>query len=368
MKRGENIYLRKDGRWEGRYIKGRTVSGRAVFGSVYGKSYKAVKAKLLPLKLAHTTPVGGRYSGLFSGWLRCWLEGQSGKVKESTQACYHRQMTLHILPALGDIPLQKLSAQTIQDFVNQLANKGLAPSTVNGIFRIVSAAVQKAADEFIIPVNVCAKIELPKGRIMEVEALTRTEQEQLETVAAQDKNGLAALLSLYTGMRVGEISALRWEDVDLENGLIQVRRTAQRISLQRNKETKTSVIFGPPKSASSMRLIPLPQTMTDCLKKHRETAVSEYVITSRRGFAEPRVLQYRLQSLIKKAGITPTRFHALRHSYATRCIELHIDITTLSKNLGHASTKMTFDVYTHASLEHRKEAVQDLNTLYQNIG
>jgi len=175
-------------------------------------------------------------------------------------------------------------------------------------------------------------------------------------------------LSLYTGMRVGEISALRWEDVDLENGLIHVSQTAQRVCLESAGASKTSVIFGTPKSASSMRLIPLPQTMTDCLKKHRETAVSEYVITSRRGFAEPRVLQYRLQSLIKKAGITPTRFHALRHSYATRCIELHIDITTLSKNLGHASTKMTFDVYTHASLEHRKEAVQDLNTLYQNIG
>lgn len=364
-RRGENITHRKDGRWEGRYIKGRKEDGKAQFGFIYGKSYGEVKARLLPLKLQYSSVASRRtYSGPFSGWMRYWLEDNRSSFKESTYVSYRRKVTLHILPALGDKDLGRMTGTDISRFITELANKGLSSSTINTIYCILSSAIKKAADDQVIASNICIGITLPKIAKKRVRALTNDEQKRLEHVARTDKYGDAIILALYTGLRIGELCALEWSNVDLKNGTIFIEKTMQRLtSFENNKKTK--IVFGSPKSEASIRLITLPSHITQMLCEMKKQAQSEYVISCKGSFTEPRTLLYRLQRMAEKAGVRPLRFHALRHTYATRWIEMNLHVSTLSHNLGHASTRMTMDIYTDSLPEHETRAAAALDKLYE---
>jgi len=187
----------------------------------------------------------------------------------------------------------------------------------------------------------------------------------LERAAKEDKNGFAVLLAGYTGLRIGEICGLTWRDVDLENGVIHVSRTVRRIQCHEPEAiSKTAVVIGSAKSDRSERSIPLPSRIIQLFGEHRETSVGEYVFSYRGHPLEPRTLQYRFKALLKKAGLVDINFHALRHTFATRCLELCFDIKTLSEILGHASAKMTLDRYGHSQMEHKRLAMRTLDELF----
>jgi integrase len=356
-RKGENIYKRKDGRWEGRYIKGKKENGKPRYGYVYGAKYGEVKGKLLPFKLRHADrpEAAERLPCLFRDRLAAWLASASESLRPSTLASYRRMARVHLLPALGDKPLHTLDREALEAFAESLKAKNLSGGTRRNILRLLLSVLGQArAGEL-------EGFTLPQAEKRKVPVLSRSEQERLESTALRDEKDAAVTLALYTGLRLGELCALRWEDVDLPEGIVHVRGTLQR--LENETAAGTSLRFGPPKTLSSERDVPLPGSLLGYLKELKARADGEYVVACKGSFAEPRVIQYRFHALLERAGLRRVNFHALRHTFAVRCMELHMDVTTLSQLLGHASVKLTLDVYTDSLMEHKKREIQALDSL-----
>jgi len=370
-RRGENIYKRKDGRWEGRYIKGRKPGGKLIYGSVYAPKYNDCREKLFKMKslYMHT---GGTLNvcgtGTVSVFMDYWLYGIiQSHVKASTASNYASILDKWINPFLGNKKLCNVGREDIQSFVSSLSKHDLSAGTVRNIYRVLYAAMKKAMEYKYIYINPCEGVHLPKIERKEARLLTLQEQKKLEQAAKKDKNGFATLLAIYTGLRVGEICALTWSDVDLKNGIIYVSRTIRRIQCHApDAKTKTVLVTGSVKSSCSARTIPLPTNILELFKEYRKISSGEYVFTYREHPLEPRTLQYRFKALLKKAGVNNINFHALRHTFATRCMELCFDIKTLSEILGHASAKMTLDRYGHSQLGHKKTAMKTLDRLFSD--
>ena len=235
-RKGENIYKRKDGRWEGRYIKGRKPDGKPLYGSIYGIKYGDVKAKLIPIKSTYAAArehSGVRYIGTVREWLCYWLDDlQKPHVKPSTYASYRDKLVRHVLPVLGDKRLEKLTEDDIQQWIDGLTGKGLAGSSVRTIYRIFNAALQKAVYRHCLFINPCRGVTLPGEQQPEIHALTVSQQKELEKQAFLGKGNEAVILALYTGMRIGEISALRWDCVKIE-----LKNFSNKISLYARMDT-----------------------------------------------------------------------------------------------------------------------------------
>jgi len=373
-KHGENIYKRKDGRWEGRYIKGRKPDGKSAYGYVYARKYSECKEKLAQARARHmyvqhgyagnTVKICGNGSVLdfIRYWLHCIVRPH---IKVSTFNNYVTIVEKWILPFFGERKLHQVEREEIQRLISWLPEQGLSPGTVRNIYSVLHAAMSKAKEYGYIPMNACEGIRLPKIEKKEARILTLWEQKELERAAKTDKNGTAILLASYTGLRIGEICGLAWNDVDLVNGVIHVSRTVRRIQCHEPEAAaRTAVVTGSVKSDRSGRSIPLPACILQLFQEHRETSAGEYVFAYRGHPLEPRTLQYRFKALLKKAGLADINFHALRHTFATRCLELNFDIKTLSEILGHASAKMTLDRYGHSQMEHKRLAMRTLDGLY----
>ncbi|MBL1227571.1 tyrosine-type recombinase/integrase [Enterococcus sp. BWR-S5] len=363
-KKGENIYKRKDGRWEGRYIKSRDVSRQIIYGYVYGKKYAEVKEKLTVMKAKTIrTPFAiNQYYGTLKDWISFWMVDIMKKnIKSTTYYSYYRLIDNHILQSLGDYRLHEITKKNIQDFVDSLERNGLSSGTIRNIYNILKKCLNAAVQREYLAGNPCIDIVLPKYRRKKVHALTLAQQEKLEAYAFQDKDCSPIILALYSGMRIGEISGLKWTDIDFEENTIFVKRTVSRILDESTTESKTKIDMNAPKTWESERMIPLATNLKDYLISKKRQACSDHVISCRGKFAEPRVINYRFQKIVAAAGLEKTHFHALRHTFATRCLENGVDIASLSKLLGHQSTRMTLDTYTDSMLEKRQEAIQILD-------
>jgi len=366
-RKGENIYKRKDGRWEGRYIKGRKPDGKALYGSVYGEKYGDAKLKLIPLKSAHAARANTKvsFTGTVRDWLLFWLNDlEKPNIKPSTYASYRNKLENHVLPALGNKKLDKLTGDNLQAWVDNLTEKGLSGSSVRTIYRIFNAALKKAVYKHCLFVNPCQDVILPVTNHCKICSLTFSQQKALENQAHQRKGNEAVIIALYTGMRIGEISALVWEDIDFENNIINVRRTLQRVMDYDGDSAKTKIITDIPKSNKSCRVIPFSNYLKKYLLDLKSTAKSNYIVSCKGHYTEPRVISYRFRQAAKSAGLDSVSFHGLRHTYATRCIELNVDIVTVSRLLGHASAKMTLDTYADSTLTQRKFAMASLDMLF----
>ena len=363
---GENIYRRKDGRYEGRYVIGKTLAGKTKFGYVYGWQYAEVKQKLLIKKaeyLRDSAQNNSGYKGTVSEWMDYWMENELlGSVKKSS---YHTYLTLlhrHIQPLIGCIRLASVTPAIVQSFVEALESSGLSFSTVKGAYRLLSAAMKGAQEEGILQKNPCRKIRVQKNMGREQRVLTRSEQESIRLSTQSDRD-LPALLSLYTGMRLGEICALRWSDIDWENSSVFVRRTVQRLpaATKQNNERKTRLSVASPKSNRSVRVIPLPAFLLERLRKLSSNGkMNGFIFGSPDAAAEPRTIQRRFKRLAGRLAISNVHFHTLRHSFATRLLELGTDIKTVSVLLGHSSARTTLDFYSHSLIEQQRLAMNRL--------
>lgn len=366
-KRGENIYKRGDGRWEGRYRKGRKSNGKLIYGYVYARKYSDCKEKLERAKELHRhipNTVKKCGTGKVSEYMEFWLSNVAKpNVKLSTFCNYTNIVEKWLLPHFGKRSLYKLGRDEVQCFIAGLSRNGLSSGTIRNIFNVLHSVMKKAQEFGFLTVNACEGVFLPREEKKEIRLLTIKEQKRLEQAAREDKNGFAILLASYTGLRVGEICGLTWEDVDLEQGVLRVSRTIQRIQCHKGQR-KTFVMVGSTKSVRSTRTFPLPPAILKLFQLHRETHTGEYVFEHRGHPLEPRVLQYRFQALLKKAGLPHIRFHALRHIFATRCMELSFDVKTLSEILGHSSAKMTLDLYGHSQMRHKRSAMESLDVLF----
>ncbi|MGX7245455.1 tyrosine-type recombinase/integrase [Enterococcus quebecensis] len=359
-RKGENIYKRKDRRWEGRYVKGRKVNGRIHYGYVYGQTYKEVKQKLT-IKKATIFSGQEKYEqfyGTLNNWLDYWLEKViSTKVKPGTFDSYKSKIDCHVRPTIGEIRLSELNSSHINQFIHE-TNKKISTNSLHSVFRVLKTSLKYAEKLHFIRSSIYENIELPKVRRTRITNISQFEHTLLIKEARQSHDGLAILISLETGMRIGEIAGLKWEDVDFKNKVLTVKRTLQRVKTHIDSEKKTQIIEEKPKSDSSERRIPLSSDLLEQLQNKKQKSSSVYVVSQNHSYTEPRTIRYQFKRLLKKLELAECTFHALRHSFATRCLEKGINIAVISSLLGHASIKMTLDVYTNSNLTEERIAVE----------
>lgn len=374
-RKGENIYKRKDGRWEGRYIKGRTTDGKARYGYVYGKAYREVKAKLngssnTDYTLGVVNPETYYENTLLKEIAESWFASIQSQIKESTKIKYHNLLNVYLLPELGELTLTDLTRERIEAYCYKLQQKGgirgkgLSAKTVSDILVLLRNILRFAVERGKIPACDARSIQV-RGTSKEMRVLSRAEQERLCRQIYSDLNAknIGILICLFTGLRVGEICALRWEDISISEKTIHVHQTMQRIHNDDDSGPKSKVIVTTPKSRCSIRTIPIPDDIASVIIDFRQSKNGYFLTGQENKYIEPRTMQNHFKRLLKKCAIDSSNFHALRHTFATRCVELGFDVKTLSEILGHASVNITMNRYVHPSMELKRENMQRLTSL-----
>lgn len=362
---GENIRKRKDGRWEARYIHSYDENGKAKYRSVYGNTYDEVKEKRA--KAATSTDYDNtsyNHDITFAQVAEKWLETKKDVIKVSSYNHYLNQLESHIIPDLVNCRFSSLTSAEINALLKNKINQGYSPTSVSGLRTILMMIFHYARKNRIV-CNVSDPVFIPQKKKSDIEAFTLAEQSHLDEYLQEhpDQFNLAIYLSLYCGLRIGEICALQWQDIIFTKEIIIIDKTLIRIQKKNTSgRAKTEVVIQKPKTESSNRTIPIPSFLIPVLKKYCGKE-EEYVITGSEHFMEPRVCLRRFKNIISKIEIADYTFHACRHTFATRCVEIGIDAKTLSELLGHASVKTTLDRYVHPSIDLKKEQMNKLGRL-----
>lgn len=369
-KKGENIYKRKDGRWEGRYIKSRTESGKIIYGYVYARSYRETKEKQKAKIASYTSQITNKNEHVFSYIASEWFESIKLHTKTSTQNKYHNMLTNYILPEYGNQPFNTITYEFIEahcKFLLESGGKkgnGLSTKTVSDVLAIIRNISKFAIRKGIYVANDANAVQIRQD-IKPMRVLNKAEQRQLcECILKRPEAcSIGILVCMFTGLRIGEICALRWEDISFSDQSIYIHHTLQRIQMHQEHGAKTEVVVTTPKSSCSIRKIPLPDEILEILVLNKK-ASSGYVLTNDEyKFIEPRTMQNKFKKILKAAGIENANFHALRHTFATRCVELGFDVKSLSEILGHATVNITMNRYVHPTYEMKKENMQKLSGL-----
>lgn len=306
-------------------------------------------------------------------FLNDWLVNViKDNVRMSTYMVYHGYVHNHINPLIGDMKLVELRTENIQKFIQTLINdekRKFAAKTVNDILAMLHSALQCAVEYEHISKNPCVKIRLPKSKEKEINVFTRAEQERLEKsiINSKDSRTIGVLICLYTGIRIGELCALRWDNIDLKNRRLNIRLSFNRVNTYDGKSAKTRLVFEEPKTTKSKRLLPLPEFLCLLLSEHKKKNVGEFVLSMKNGKpVQPRTMQYIYIRLLKAAKIEYRNFHALRHTFATRVIELGVDIKTVSETLGHSNSIITINRYAHSLMEQKQRMMKQLDCFFNN--
>ena len=364
---GKNIYQRKDGRWEGRYSKGK-IEEKTKYGYVFGKTYEETEKKLEAV-LESVQSLGSSVTS-FKNVASEWLRQQQPELKASSYSKYANMLRLYLNPRFGSAAIQDISRNEVQQFSRDLlltggkAKTGLAPKTVNSAISILKNILEYARKERGLHVADIKDVSVREQK-KPMQVFSKTEQSLLSRHLCDNPSpcNIGILLCLYTGMRIGEVCALRWGDIFLDEQYLFVHQTMQRIQLEGEDGKKTRVVIGPPKSECSIRKIPIPTEMLQLLipvKRQNEAFLLTGMIHS---YIEPRSMENRFKTVIDECGVSDLNFHALRHTFATRCIELGFDIKSLSEILGHANVNITLNRYVHPSMDLKQANMNRLSVL-----
>ena len=370
---GENIYKRKDGRWEARYIVSYDETGKAKYKYLYARSYSDVKAKLL--KAQNGMPIvcdieKQSNKDFYEFWLNQWLKARKISIKESTYIRYRNTIKNHIKPELGKYPINKISTALMEKFVyNKLingrldGNGGLSPKTMSDILLIIKESFKYAQAFGIITICSFDRISVKKSN-QEMRVLSVSEQKRLLSILLTDldRYKLGVFICLYTGIRIGELCALQWKNISLSDKTMKIEHTMQRLQDEDpNALYKTKIIVTEPKSNAAIRTIPLPDFLTEAIKTFNGSA-NTYILSGEcKTVIKPRTMQNRFKTYLNEAQIDDANFHSLRHTFATRCIEAGFDVKTLSEILGHSSVKITLDRYVHSSMQLKRTNMNKLS-------
>lgn len=367
---GENIYKRKDGRWEGRYMKGR-VNGKAQYGAVYAKSYKEVKEKLdLAKKEFEEKGQPIATAGKVADIGNRWLSEMAVTLKKSSVNKYEDILCRYIFPEFGEEELSAITNQHIIRFTNSLLSgggvkkQGLSVATVAEILSAMNGIrVYALKMDFAVSFSLeCISLKREQG---DIRVFSLEEEERLLAYLTEhmDLSSLGIMLCLYTGIRVGELCAMKWDDINLPERKMHVSRTMQRLRVDTASGKRTEVRILEPKSACSVRVIPLPEVLVELLTRFHKPGA--YVLTGKENrYVEPRTMQNRFKRILSDSHIREANFHATRHTFATRCIELGFDIKSLSEILGHASVSITMNRYVHPSMALKTENMNRFSELF----
>ncbi len=357
-KKGDKVYKRKDGLWEARYVKEIDSEGRKKYGSVYGHTCSEAKEKR-QAAMDNILLTGVSYGprGITVERLcREWLCLNAQRIKPSSRQRYESFFKKHIEPRLGGRMALGCTTIVLHEFAVGLVDDGLSPATANGILIFLHSCFKYGHREYYLPMP--DFVYFPKERV-EMRVLSRDEQARLEGYLMRDMDiyKFGVLLTLYTGLRVGELCALRWRDV--ERGCLRVRGTMQRLGKDGGG---SDVVVGTPKTKTSARIIPLPTFLCEHIERFRRGDPEGFVLgKSGHEVVEPRIMQYKFKKYLGDVGIEGATFHTLRHSFATRCVDKYnFEIKTLSEILGHSTVEMTLNRYVHSSMELKRGNMERL--------
>lgn len=301
-----------------------------------------------------------------------WLEKfQKEHIKARTYNRYQGLIEMHIVPALGDRDISSLSRKEIQNFlINQkkdgnMRNKEtLSATSTNMMLSLLNLAFEYACDMEYIKENPCIRIRRARADTKKVEAFSTDEQRAVEAEIAKsgDRRLHGIILCLYTGLRLGELIALTWSDIDFKLGTLKVTKTAYRAQ---NEYGIWNLCIDTPKTESSERVIPLPKYITDMLSQDRDVAKTPYIVENKKTERMSiRSYQYLFERLTEKVGVRKLNFHALRHTFATRALECGMDIKTLSELMGHKNASITLNRYAHSMMDTKIAAMNKLEKLF----
>jgi integrase len=371
-----SILKRKDGRYMARV----TVNGqRLAFYSRSREEAAAWLAEQLAAKNRGLLVAPGKMT--FGQWLETWLQEYSQpRVRPTTWEDYRIIVEKHLKPSLGEILLKDLRPEHLQKLYNEKLASGLSPRRVRLIHIVAHSALKQAVKSRLLAVNPAEATSLPQNSKKEIRVLTPEEQERLMAVLGQDDLGTAILLDLWAGLRRGELLGLKWEDVDFKAGTLHIRRSLVRAPSPKQEGRKTQLCFLQPKTEKSKRVIPIPPTVLSALKAHKRRQAerrlqagelwedNDLVFCGPTGRPlDPSYFTYCFHELLKKAGIPRINFHALRHTFATRLLELGESPKLLQEMLGHSQISTTFDVYAHVLPELKQAAAQKMEELLQKM-
>lgn len=357
---------------------------------VYGKTQEECRQKVIEtLSGIQNQTFVEPHKTTLEQWLDTWLtEYKKGNIRPTTYSSYEYIIRVHIKPKLGKALIKELKPEQVQKFYNERKASGLSARTVRYIHVVLHEALEQAMRNNLVVRNVSEATTLPKQEKKEMRVLSMEEQDKFLNVLNNDKSGIIFKLDLATGLRRGELLALRWKDIDLKEGSLRVNQALYRAKVnfdKDSKEKKTEIIFQKPKTKKGERSIPLFDSIITDLKAHKaaETAkmknlewdelkVKQHfkdglVFTNELGsFIEPRNLTRKFYKLVKFAGIPHANFHSLRHSYATRLLEMGVSPKVVQEIMGHSSITLTLDTYSHVMPELKRDAADKLSSLFAN--
>lgn len=297
----------------------------------------------------------------FGSVVEAWLGQESGEVRATTLAAYTTVTQSHILPVLGQITPGEMTGEHVRELMSEKA-RALAPSTVRTVAAVLRGALQFAEREGAVAPGCSSAVYAGKcEKRPDIRVMSRAEQQALESVLyGSEPSRTGVMLALYTGMRIGELCALRWRDVSMRERTITVSGSVQRIRRSAAAPgPRTELYFGPPKSANSARVIPIPAKVA--VQMERIVSAPEHFVLSGSGrVVEPRTMQNRFKAYLREAGVKDFNFHALRHTFATRWMEHGFDVKALSSILGHADVSTTLNIYVHPSMDTMRDFIDQL--------
>ena len=282
--------------------------------------------------------------------LELWLERyMKHTIKIRTYNRYKSICELHLIKDLGEYELDELKPNVLQDFLLKKIDDHYSTNTIKGIVSVLKQALRLAITLEFVDKEYCSNLKMPSSEEKEISVFTKKEQQVIESFCLNHKkrNYIGIVICLYTGIRLGELLALTWDDIDFNSNLLTINKT----SYSAKVDGKTQIIVDKPKTKKSNRVIPLPNQLVKLLKIIKKESNSKYVITTRNsGIVGNRSYQRTFKFILKKVNVPYRNFHSLRHTFATNAIELGMDVKTLAEILGHTNAMITLNRYSHSLL------------------
>ena len=310
---------------------------------------------------------------LYKDWIYTWLLEKKDYIKESTYANYSNNIFNHIIPKLGNYYLNELNHKVIQDFLLELSKNGrkdntggLAEKTIKDITIIIKGSIKKGINEDKIK-HIELTFNYPKdNKENKLYVLTKREQNKITNYVLENINSrnIGLLISLYSGIRIGELCALRWEDVDFKKNCLTINKTIQRVYIKDKNKNISKVIITTPKTKNANREIPINKDFLEILKKVKSDK-KHYILTGNEKYIEPRTYRKYFNKILDELKIKHFNFHSLRHTFATNCISLGVDYKTVSELLGHANVNITLNLYVHPRYSQKKKCIDLVCKVFQ---